>query len=54
MVKLRQEFDMNILKKSIEKKANIKDLELSTQGSETKIKLLDNNVVLLANDMETF
>jgi len=54
MVSLRKEFDINFLKKSIEKKINTKEVHETMQQSEGKIKMLDSNIMLIAQDFERF
>ena len=54
MVKLRQEFDIGQLKRMIGKKAEENEFKRTSNDHETKIKLLDDNTLQLANDLETF
>ena len=54
VVSLRQDFDMSLLKKSIEKKANRADLSTMFEDHDYKLLTLDNNFLLLAQDLETF
>ena len=54
VVSLRQDFDMSLLKKSIEKKANRADLSTMFDNHDYKLLTLDNNFLLLAQDLETF
>lgn len=54
MVSLRKEFDINFLKKSIEKKINSKEVHLTMQENEGKIKMLDSNIMMIAQDFERF
>lgn len=54
VVKIRQEFDIQALKKIISKKAEEKDIIIAMNQQDDKTKMLDNNVLMLANDMETF
>ncbi len=54
VVKIRQEFDIQALKKLIGKKAEEKDIIVAMEQQDEKTKMLDNNVLMLANDMETF
>ena len=54
MVKIRQEFDVNTLKKFIDKKADDKEVAYALDQQDGKSKLLDNNVMMLANDLEKF
>jgi len=42
------------LKKIISKKAEEKDIIVAMEQQDEKTKMLDNNVLMLANDMETF
>lgn len=54
MVKLRQEFDIGHLKRLIGKKAEENEFKKASNDHETKIKLLDDNTLSLANDLESF
>ena len=54
MVKIRQKFDVNALRKLIEKKADDKEVAYALDQQDGKAKLLDNNVMMLANDLEKF
>jgi len=54
MVKIRQEFDVNTLKKYIDKKADDKEVAYALDQQDGKAKMLDNNVMMLANDLEKF
>ena len=45
---------MNTLKKFIDKKADDKEVAFALDQQDGKSKLLDNNVMMLANDMEKF
>ena len=54
LVKLRKEFDINLLKRSIDKKANQKEVALSTEQQDQKTRIIDNNVMMLANDINAF
>lgn len=48
MVKIRQEFDMSVLKKLIEKKANQDVITEIDEKHEERINGLDHNSVLIA------
>lgn len=54
MVKIRQDFDVQTLKKMIGSKADDKEVAYALDQQDSKSKLLDNNVMMLANDLETF
>lgn len=54
LVKIRKEFDINILKKAIEKKANQKEVTLSVEQQDHRTRIVDNNVMMLANDINVF
>jgi hypothetical protein len=54
LVKIRKEFDINILKKSIEKKANQKEVQQSVEQQDHRTRIVDNNVMMLANDINVF
>jgi len=53
-MKIRQEFDMNALKRLIEKKANDKDVTTIFEVQDVKINSLDHNSLLLAKDFKAF
>jgi hypothetical protein len=48
MVSLRQDFDMSLLKKTLEKKADKTDLSTMFDNHDFKLLTLDNNFLLLA------
>ena len=54
LVKIRKEFDINILKKAIEKKANQKEVQQSVEQQDHRTRIVDNNVMMLANDINVF
>lgn len=54
VVKIRQEFDIQALKKLISRKAEERDIIVAMEQQDEKTKMLDSNVLMLANDMETF
>lgn len=54
LVKIRQDFDVQTLKKMIAAKADDKEVAYALDQQDSKSKLLDNNVMMLANDLETF
>ena len=54
LVSIRQDFDMNALKRSIDKKSEKTDMLNMFENHDQKLLTLDNNFLLLAQDLETF
>ena len=54
MVKIRQDFDINLLRKQIEKKVSTKQMDETMDSVEGKIRKLDQNVMIVASDFDTF
>ena len=54
MVKIRQDFDINLLRKQIEKKVSTKHMDETMDNFEGKVRKLDQNVMIVAADFETF
>jgi len=54
VVKVRQEFDIGMLKRMIERKAENDDVQSNLELNDVKITTLDTNFLLLAKDFETF
>ena len=54
VVKVRQEFDIGLLRRMIEKKAEVAEMQSNFELVDMKITTLDTNFMLLAQDFETF
>ena len=54
MITIRQEFDMVALTKNIETKANKESVSNDFKNHEFKIQTLDQNILTIATDFETF
>lgn len=54
IVSIRQEFDMSLLRKWVEKKADRTELSTMFDNHDYKLLTLDSNFLLLSQDFETF
>lgn len=54
VVKLRSEFDINLLNRNIDRKIGLKEYNDKMDELDMKINFLDNNTMRIANDFEGF
>ena len=54
MVKLRQQFDINAIRRDIDRKLDVQKAYENFNLSEARLRQMDSNVLLMASDFEKF